>query len=92
VFKGALVVAVFNEDNTALIGGTTVEATIEPGKRLDVGTGVAIVGDQTLLIVVDPNGTVDETDNTNNRVLIHVATGEPGATATVTPPAIPPPP
>jgi hypothetical protein len=92
VFKGALVVAVFNEDNTALIGGTTVQTTIEAGKRLDVGTGIAIAGDQTLLIVVDPNGTVDETDNTNNRVLIHVATGEPGTPTPVVPPTVPPPP
>lgn len=92
-FKGDLVVAVFNEDNTALIGGITVPSTIEPGRRLDVGTGVAIAGDQTLLIVVDPNGTIDETDNTNNRVLIRVDTGDPD-TPTAAPPlagATPPP-
>jgi hypothetical protein len=90
VMHGDLVVAVFNEDNTALLGGITVpDVTLEPGRSIDVGTGLAVSGDQTLLIVVDPNGTIDETDNTNNRVLISVATGDP---ATPTAPAVPPPP
>ena len=86
---GDLVVAVFNQDQTKLVGGVTVPgATIAPGASLDVNTGVAVVGDQTFVVVADPNGTIDETDNTNNRVTIHIQTGE-APTPTV---AAPPPP
>jgi hypothetical protein len=89
VMQGDLVVAVFNKDSTALLGGITVpNVTLEPGRSIDVGTGVAVSGDQTLLIIVDPNGTIAETDDTNNRVLINVQTGDP---PTPTPPAVPPP-
>ena len=90
---GDLVVAVFNADQTKLVGGITVPGvTIAPGASLDVNTGVAVVGDQTFTIVADPNGTVDETDNTNNRITIQVTTGEsPTPTAVVPLPAPPPP-
>lgn len=89
---GDLVVAVFNQDSTALLGGITVpDVTLEPGRSIDVGTGVAVVGDQTLLIIVDPNGAIPETDDTNNRVLINVQTGEPPTpTPAVVPPPVPP--
>jgi len=89
--QGDLVIAVFNEDQSRLLGGVTVpDVTIAPGASLDANTGVAIAGDQTFVIVADPNGTVDETDNTNNRVTINIATGEPVTpTPTIT---LPPPP
>jgi hypothetical protein len=78
VFTGNLVVAVFNADQTALLGGTTIfGATIEAGAGLDVDTTLGIVGNGTFVIVVDPNGEIEETDNTNNRVTIAVATGAP---------------
>ncbi|MBF6601055.1 MAG: SH3 domain-containing protein [Dehalococcoidia bacterium] len=87
--QGNLVVAVFTQDESRLIGGITVPGvTIAPGQSLDVPTGVAIAGEQTLLIVVDPNGAIDETDNTNNRMLIAVSTGP---LATPTAPLAPPP-
>ncbi|HZP57816.1 MAG TPA: CARDB domain-containing protein [Dehalococcoidia bacterium] len=92
VATGDLVVAVFNDDGTRLLGGATVPgATVGPGESVDVGTGLAITGTQTLLIVVDPNGDIEETDNTNNRVLINVAVGEPTPTETAPPPGGPPP-
>ncbi|MDE3096050.1 MAG: SH3 domain-containing protein [Chloroflexota bacterium] len=81
---GNLVVAVFNQDGSKLLGGATVpNFTLEPGRSIDVGTGLAVSGDQTLLIIVDPNGTIPESDDTNNRILIRVATGQPSPTAAV---------
>ncbi len=94
---GDLVVAVFNADETALLAGATLPNFILPaGRSVDVGTGLAIVGSQTLLIIVDPNGTIEESDNFNNRITIAIDTG--GGEPTVDPfaptetPAPPPPP
>lgn len=76
VFKGNLVVAVFNADRTALLGGATLpNFTLAPGRSIDVGTGFVVSGSQTLVLVVDPNGEVDETDNTNNSIAVAVAVG-----------------
>ena len=87
---GNLVVAVFNQDGSKLLGGATVpNFTLEPGRSIDVGTGLAVSGDQTLLIIVDPNGTIAESDDTNNRILIRVATGQPSPTAAVPPGSTP---
>jgi hypothetical protein len=89
VFRGNLVVAVFNADRTALVGGATLpNFTLQPGRSIDVGTGFVVGGSQTLVLVVDPNGEIEETDNTNNRVTVAVATGNP----TPTPAAIGAPP
>ena len=83
-FKGTLVVAVFNADRSALLGGTTLpNFSLAPGRSIDIGTGYSISGSQTLVLVVDPNGEIDETDNTNNSVTVAVAVGD----ATATPPA-----
>ena len=95
VMAGDLVVAVFNSDGTRLLGGVTLPATtIEPGRSIDVGTGIAVVGAQTLLVIVDPNGTTPETDDTNNRAVIGVSASEqpPAAAAGEAPPEPPPPP
>ncbi len=90
---GDLVVAVFSPDRSRLIGGVTLPATtIEAGRSLDVGTGIAVVGAQTLLVIVDPNGTIAETDDTNNQALIGVsAPEEPTAAAQDAVPPAPPP-
>jgi hypothetical protein len=77
-FTGDLVVAIFNPDGTALLGGATLPGfTLEPGLSIDVGTGFMVTSDMTLLLVVDPNGEIEEADNTNNQVVISVATGNP---------------
>jgi len=74
---GDLVVAIFNPDGTQLLGGATVPGfTLGPGLSIDVGTGYQVTESQQLLIIVDPNGTIEETDNTNNQVLISVAVGD----------------
>jgi hypothetical protein len=73
---GDLVVAVFNADGTALVGGATLPGfTLEAGRSIDVGTGYPVTVDQILLLVVDPNGQIDETDNTNNRITVSIAVG-----------------
>jgi hypothetical protein len=75
---GDLVVAIFNPDGTALLGGATLPGfTLEPGLSVDVGTGFVITQDVTLLLVVDPNGEIEEVDNTNNQIVISIATGNP---------------
>ena len=89
---GDLVVAVFTADASRLIGGATIPGfTVEAGRSIDVGTGIAVAGSQTLLIIVDPNGDIPETDDTNNRALIPVA-DEPPPPAADTPTAAAPPP
>jgi hypothetical protein len=71
---GDLVVAVFNEDGSALLGGATLPGfNLAPGRSIDIGTGYAVQEDERLLLVVDPNGTVDESDNTNNRVVVEIS-------------------
>jgi hypothetical protein len=73
-YTGDLVVAVFNFDGTLLLGGATVPGfTLAAGTSINVGTGYRVEEDQTLTLVVDPNGDTDEVDNTNNRVTISVA-------------------
>ena len=93
---GDLVVAVFNQDQTAIIGGTTLPGfTLAAGKSIDVGTGIEVSQDQTVLVIVDPNGTIAESDDTNNRALIRIAASgapTPGGppTPTLTPAGPPP--
>jgi hypothetical protein len=79
--NGDLVVAVFNPDATKLLGGATLpKFKLAPGRSIDVGTGYVVDHDQTLLLVVDPNGEITETDDTNNRIVVAIAVGEPSAT------------
>ncbi len=84
--KGDLVVAVFNADGTKLLAGATLPAfVLQAGRSIDVGTGYAVSGNETLLLIVDPNGDLQETDDTNNRVTVAVSTGEPEATRSAVP-------
>ncbi len=75
--KGDLVVAVFNADGTALLGGATLpKFTLAGGRSIDIGTGYVVAEDQSLLLVVDPNGEIAETDDTNNRITVSIAIGD----------------
>lgn len=77
-FEGDLVVAVFNVDGTELLAGATVPGfTLDPGESIDVGTGYAVTENQSLLLVVDPNGEVDEIDNANNQITVSISVGDP---------------
>jgi subtilase family serine protease len=95
--KGDLVVAVFNVDGTKLLAGATLPAfSLEPGRSIDIGTGYEITKSVTLLLIVDPNGDIAETDDTNNRATVAVATGNPEPSSSAlpfeTPPTAAPPP
>jgi uncharacterized protein YraI len=75
---GDLVVAVFDSEGTALIAGATLpNFTLPAGRSIDVGTNYTVSGNQTLLIIVDPNGTIEESDNFNNRITVSIAAGGP---------------
>jgi hypothetical protein len=79
-FSGDLVVAIFNVDGTALLGGATLPGfTLPPGSSIDVGTGYAVTEDQSVLLIVDPNSEVDEVENANNSVTVSIAIGVPPA-------------
>lgn|GEM_PF-3499028 len=97
---GDIVVAVFNEDGTKLLGGATLpKFTLKAGRSIDVGTGYEVTESQTLLLIVDPNGEIAETSDTNNRVVVSIAVGNPTSTPVLpqsetpaAPPAETPPP
>jgi hypothetical protein len=75
---GDIVVAVFNQDGTQLLGGATLpHFTLKPGRSIDIGTGYEVTQNQTLLLIVDPNGDISETDDTNNRATVAIAVGNP---------------
>jgi uncharacterized protein YraI len=57
--------------------------TLEPGESIDVPTGYDIrSGPPRLLVIVDPPGAIEETNDTNNRLVFTVPVG---MTATPTP-------
>lgn len=75
--KGDLVVAVFKPDSTTLLGGATLpKFTLAAGRSIDIGTGYVVAENQSLLLVVDPNGEIAETDDTNNRITVAIAVGD----------------
>jgi len=96
---GDIVVAVFNPDGTALLGGATLpNFSLPAGRSIDIATGFVVDADQTLLLIVDPNGTIEESDNTNNQVTVAITgvtappTQDPLAPPPEPPTEIPPPP
>ena len=85
VMRGDLVVAVFDAERTRIIGGATLAGfELAPGLSIDVGTGYEVRESQSVLLVVDPNGLIEETDNTNNQLMVSIAVSGP-------PPGGPPP-
>ena len=76
--SGDIVVAVFNADGTALIGGSTLpNFSLPAGRSIDIATGYIVETSQSLLLIVDPNGTMEESDNLNNRITVSIETGAP---------------
>jgi hypothetical protein len=90
--NGDLVVAVFAADGSTLVGGATLpDFELKPGRSIDVGTGYPVTENTTLLLIVDPNGQIAESDDTNNRVTISISVGGQVVTPTSDVPAEPPP-
>jgi len=83
--SATVAVSVFDLAGTALLGsGSAGPLTLTPGASIDVKTNYAIpAGPVQLLVIVDPQGTIPETDDTNNR--LSVAIGGGGAQPTKTP-------
>ncbi len=82
--KGDLVVAVFNADGTKLLGGATLPRfTLAPGRSIDIGTGYVVAEDQSLFLVVDPNGTIAESNDNNNNRTVAIAVGDAPKTPTL---------
>jgi hypothetical protein len=78
IAEGDFVVAIFDVDGTQLLGGATLsDFSLGAGLSIDIGTGYAVTENQSLLLVVDPNGEIEESDNTNNQITVSVAVGDP---------------
>jgi subtilase family serine protease len=81
-----LVVAIFTVDGSSLLGGATLPGfTLEAGASIDIGTGYMVTEDQALLLIVDPNGDIEESDNTNNQITISIGIEEEPETPTEPP-------
>jgi hypothetical protein len=77
VAEGDFVVAIFDVDGTTLLGGATLNGfSLGPGLSIDIGTGYAVTEPQSLLLVVDPEGIIEESDNTNNQISISISVGD----------------
>lgn len=75
---GDLVVAIFTVDGSVLLGGATLPGyTLEAGLSIDIGTGYDVTENQSLLLIVDPNGDIEESDNTNNQITVSISVGDP---------------
>ncbi|MGA2285335.1 MAG: SH3 domain-containing protein [Dehalococcoidia bacterium] len=74
--KAALVeVGVFDTTGTQLLklANTTVQS-LNAGGSIDVRTGyLAVVGLTEVLVIVDPNGKIKESDDTNNRLVVSIS-------------------
>jgi hypothetical protein len=73
IATGDFVVAIFDVDGTALLGGATLPGfSLGPGLSIDIGTGYAVTESQSLLLIVDPNSEIEESDNTNNQISVSI--------------------
>jgi len=79
----AIEVAVYNTAGTdALNIITSAPQTLAAGASIDVRTGyVPFGGPAEVLIIIDPNGQIAETDDTNNRLIVTLSSD---STPTVT--------
>lgn len=90
----AIDVGVFDASGAKLLNLTTSgPQTLKPGGSIDIKTGYLALGAQgQVLVVVDINGRIPETNDTNNRLVVTFSNGTPtvaataAATATATPP------
>jgi hypothetical protein len=75
---GDLVVAIFTVDGSQLLGGATLPGyTLNAGLSIDIGTGYEVTENQSLLLIVDPNGDIEESVNTNNQITVSISVGDP---------------
>ncbi len=78
IAAGDFVVAIFDPDGAELLGGATLNGfSLGAGLSIDIGTGYDVTTSQTLLLIVDPNGEIEESDNTNNQITVSISVGDP---------------
>lgn len=67
-------VGVFDSQGQTLLHYTTVGMqSLAPGASIDINTGfTCAIREQEVLVVVDVDGRIDETDNTNNQLLVTI--------------------
>ena len=88
---GAVIdVSIFDVAGTKLLKATSSGVlTLKPGASIDIKTGYAAAGaPPQVLVIVYPNGKIQETDDTNNRLVVTLSTpvtSTPRPTATATP-------
>lgn len=87
----AIDVAVFDAQGQIILGEVSIGLeTLAPGQSIDVNTGfTCTIQAQQVLLVVDVNGLIDETDNTNNQLVTTLAACWRPPSPTLTPPPTP---
>jgi hypothetical protein len=77
VTGAAINVSVYDLAGTRVLGtGGSGPLTLKPGASIDVPTNYAIpAGQVQLLLIVDPQGAIPETDDTNNRLTVSISGG-----------------
>lgn len=65
-------VAIFDEDEQGLAMVSTPVGGLAPGQSIDVRTGLEAPAGQRLIVEVDPQDLVEESDETNNRLWLEV--------------------
>ncbi len=80
-------VSVFDMSGTQTLHSmTSGPHTLSPGMSIDIKTEyAALTGPSQLLVIVDPQGLIAETDDTNNRLTVAISGGEPPPTGEQTP-------
>ena len=84
--EAAIEVAVYNSAGTESLNVTTsAPQPLAAGASIDVRTGYVTFGGPTeVLVIIDPNGKIDELDDTNNRLIVSFSSE---STPTESPPA-----
>ncbi len=74
--NGTIVVSVFSADGRTLLATTSApNAGLAPHASVEVDTGYAVKGSQRLVVVVNPAGTIEESNTGNNSTTIAVVGG-----------------
>jgi hypothetical protein len=84
----AIEVSVFDSTGTTLLNGTTsAPIALNPGASIDIRTGFSTLGAGEVVVIVDPNGKIPESNNKNNRRTVTLGPVQtPTATNTPKPP------
>jgi hypothetical protein len=79
----AVEVGIFDVSGSPMLNSTTASVqALAPGASIDIRTGyLPLGGPPQVLVIVDPNSKIAETDDTNNRLTV---TRSPGVTPTAT--------